>query len=154
MFQAEYNECELLKRAKSSDMSALQALYENNFDCLFRYIKFKTKTIEDAEDICAETFLRAFESIRKFRGQSLFKTYLYSIARNLLKDYYKAKSRTININDADDIAENSESIVQIGQNHELERVRECLKHLNEKESEVLRLRYFAKFSNPIIILPE
>lgn len=48
---------------------------------------------EDVEDLAQETFIRALKGLDLFEGQSSFKTWLFSIATNLVKDHYKAKKR-------------------------------------------------------------
>lgn len=52
-----------------------------------------TTSKEDAEDIAQETFGKAFQKFETFRGDSSFKTWLFSIAANLAKDHLRAKQR-------------------------------------------------------------
>jgi RNA polymerase sigma-70 factor, ECF subfamily len=52
-----------------------------------------TASVQDAEDIVQETYLRAQAKINTFRGESSLKTWLFSIASNLAKDLLKAKRR-------------------------------------------------------------
>lgn len=52
-----------------------------------------TTSKEDAEDIAQETFAKAFQKIDTFRGDSSFKTWLFSIAINLARDHLRAKKR-------------------------------------------------------------
>lgn len=46
------------------------------------------KNREDAEDIFQETFLKAVDNIQKFRGDSLFGTWLYTICVNVVRGKY------------------------------------------------------------------
>ncbi len=48
---------------------------------------------DEAWDISQEAFLRAYRGIKKFRGGSTFKTWLYTIATNLIKNQYRSQSR-------------------------------------------------------------
>lgn len=52
-----------------------------------------TASIQDAEDIVQETYLRAQAKIDTFRGESSLKTWVFSIASNLAKDSLKSKER-------------------------------------------------------------
>lgn len=52
-----------------------------------------TASREDAEDLAQDTFARAHQKIRTFKGQSSFKTWLFAIAANLAKDHLRAKKR-------------------------------------------------------------
>ena len=49
---------------------------------------------EDARDVCQETFLRAFRSIKGFKGQSKFSSWLYRIALNLCRDWIRRERRS------------------------------------------------------------
>lgn len=48
---------------------------------------------EDVEDLVQETFIRGLKGFDSFEGQSSFKTWLFSIATNLVKDHHRAKKR-------------------------------------------------------------
>ena len=59
---------------------------------LFVYAVQKVNHKEIAEDLVQETFLAAFQSKDKFRGDSSEKTYLYSILKRKIIDHYRKKS--------------------------------------------------------------
>ena len=64
------------------------------------YILRITASIEDAEDIVQDTFIKATQKIDLFRGDSSVKTWIFTIASNLAKDNLRAKKRwTENVND-------------------------------------------------------
>src|SRR5258708_26829791 len=48
---------------------------------------------DDAEDLQQESLLRAFTQLESFRGDSSFKTWLFSIATHVCLDYIRAKRR-------------------------------------------------------------
>lgn len=57
------------------------------------FILRMTASVQDAEDIVQDTFLKAREKINTFRGESSLKTWVFSIASNLAKDLLKSKKR-------------------------------------------------------------
>jgi RNA polymerase sigma-70 factor (ECF subfamily) len=62
----------------------------------YRIYKFITRYVRDANlafDITQETFLRAYRSIRSFRGDSAFYTWLYRIAINASKNHLALEAR-------------------------------------------------------------
>jgi RNA polymerase sigma-70 factor (ECF subfamily) len=61
------------------------------FNIAYRFLK----NADDAEDITQEAFLRAFRSIKKFKGQSSFSTWLYRIINNTCIDFVRAKQNKI-----------------------------------------------------------
>jgi RNA polymerase sigma-70 factor (ECF subfamily) len=52
-----------------------------------------TASVQDAEDIFQETYIRARAKINSFRGESSLKTWVFSIASNLARDLLKSKKR-------------------------------------------------------------
>lgn len=52
-----------------------------------------TTSKEDTEDIAQETFAKAFQKFDTFKGNSSFKTWLFSIASNIARDHWRAKKR-------------------------------------------------------------
>ena len=52
-----------------------------------------TASVQDAEDIVQETFLKAHAKLDSFRGDSTLKTWVFSIASNLARDLLRAKKR-------------------------------------------------------------
>lgn len=58
-------------------------------DALFRFALQRVKQFEVAEDLVQETFLAAVQSRDRFKGQSSEKTWLFSILKHKLIDYYR-----------------------------------------------------------------
>ncbi|MBN8580485.1 MAG: sigma-70 family RNA polymerase sigma factor [Anaerolineae bacterium] len=52
-----------------------------------------TASVQDAEDIVQETYLKAHAKIDSFRGESTLKTWVFTIASNLARDLLRAKKR-------------------------------------------------------------
>lgn len=66
----------------------------NDFaDDLFRFALSKTKNKEVSEDLVQDTFIVAVTKLDTFRGESTHKTWLISILRNKIADYYRKKQR-------------------------------------------------------------
>lgn len=76
------NERELIIAAQSGDFDAFSKLIGEHKDKIYRLALKLTNNREDAEDILQDTFLKAIDNIDKFRLESSFGTWLYSIALN------------------------------------------------------------------------
>jgi RNA polymerase sigma-70 factor (ECF subfamily) len=64
------------------------------------YILRITASVEDAEDIVQDTYIKASQKLDTFRGESSVKTWIFTIASNLTKDNLRAKKRwTENVTD-------------------------------------------------------
>lgn len=60
---------------------------------LLRFAKYKVRRREIAEELVQDTFLSAWRSLSGFQGRSSFKTWLMTILKNKIVDYYEASDR-------------------------------------------------------------
>ncbi|MCR4398705.1 MAG: sigma-70 family RNA polymerase sigma factor [Firmicutes bacterium] len=84
---------EMVRRAKAGDRSALEALISANEKRLYNFIYRLTGDPDDAADLTQETFLRVCTSIRYFRGDASFVSWLYRIASNVCVDRARRRAR-------------------------------------------------------------
>lgn len=68
---------------------SLRIYYRTFTPRIFTYIKNKTAAIEDAEEILQDTLLSSIEALRGFSYRSKLSTFLFSIARHKVIDYYR-----------------------------------------------------------------
>jgi RNA polymerase sigma-70 factor (ECF subfamily) len=81
--------------AAQSDPSAFQVLYERHWLFVFRYLRARTATDEDAADLAATTFERALAGVRGYRpGSSGVRAWLLRIARNAAIDASRRRRAT------------------------------------------------------------
>ena len=67
-------------------------LYEYYFPKIYNYISYRLRNQQLAEDLTAETFLKAFDNLDKFQWRNRsFACWLYTIARNQMVDYFRHK---------------------------------------------------------------
>lgn len=93
----------LVQKAKNN-REQYEALYKKYASKVFNYFWYRTSHDKAlSEDLMQETFLKAFQNLQKFRirGYS-YLTYLLTIARHILIDYYR-KSKSTPIEDVGDI---------------------------------------------------
>lgn len=76
------NESELVAAAKAGDISAFETLVSRYERKIYRLAQHITQNNEDAEDVSQEAFLKAFEHLGEFQGNSRFYTWLVRIAVN------------------------------------------------------------------------
>jgi len=84
---------DLVRRAVEGDREAFAVLVKLHQPEIYRFFRRCCRTEEDARDQCQLTFVRAFGNIRKFEGRSSFRTWLFRIATNLSKNYYRDRGR-------------------------------------------------------------
>ncbi|WP_420573286.1 RNA polymerase sigma factor [Kordia sp.] len=73
--------------------SEFEQLFEENQPKLKSFIYRLVTNTEDVEDLSQETFIKAYKNLHKFKGDSTFKTWLFAIANNLIKDHFRAQKR-------------------------------------------------------------
>ncbi len=86
----------LVERAKRGDTRAFEALVDIYKDKIYTYVLRMLRDPAEAEDVAQDAFLRAYQSLPKFRGASSFQTWLYRIASNLVIDSVRRQKRRQN----------------------------------------------------------
>ncbi len=74
------DESQLVARARRGDREAAHALYERHAERVYRLLVRLSGDDDDARDLTQDAFVRAFDRIATFRGDSSFGTWLYRIA--------------------------------------------------------------------------
>jgi len=72
----------LVAASRDGDRAALEALVRSHQDRVYSFAMRMCRNVEDAKDILQDTFLGVIRSIREFREESKFSTWLYRIAAN------------------------------------------------------------------------
>lgn len=94
-------EGDLVERAKAGDMEAFAELVRRYERRIYRMARQITQNDEDAEDVLQESFLKAFEHLDSFQGQSKFYTWVTRIAVNesLMKLRKRKSDRTVSLDE-------------------------------------------------------
>ena len=99
----EHEDAQLIQKAKDGDVEAFGELYERYMESVFRFIYSQTSHRLDAEDLTADVFLRAWQSLPRYKERGFsFSAYLFRIARNVLIDN-RRKRRPVNVVTEDEI---------------------------------------------------
>lgn len=93
--RAEASEERLVQAALQGDRSAFTTLVLRYRDVAFAYAFATLRNREEAEDAAQEAFLRAFQSMNRFRNGSTWGTWMMSILRNHCIDLLRRKSKRV-----------------------------------------------------------
>jgi RNA polymerase sigma-70 factor, ECF subfamily len=142
------NEFKLIEQSLSGDPEAYAALV-NQHQKMIRAVAFRmTGSLDDAEDLAQDAFLRAYQRLGSFDGGSKFSTWLCRIAINLSVDWRRRESRREKVHSkwaADAI---SESRPDNGFPDELSRrVQDALNRLPAKQRATIVLTVYENQSN-------
>lgn len=87
---SELDSYELVALAQSGDRSAFSKLVGCYHNRVYNTIYGLVGNREDADDLTQEAFIRAYRSLSKFQNRSKFYTWVYSIAINCFRDWYRS----------------------------------------------------------------
>lgn len=142
----------LVAAAQAGDADAFGELYRIYYDTVFRFVSYRVSSKVLAEDLAAETFLRALRRIGTFSWQGKdFGAWLVTIARNLIADHYKSSRHRMERFTADgDIFETNE-LAASPEDSVLEQLSNqvllgAVRRLNDQQRECVTLRFLDEMS--------
>src|SRR5260370_35055966 len=108
-------ESALVQRARRGDIAAYDDLVRRYQERIYATVYHMTANHEDANDLAQETFIKGFQALKSFKGDSSFYTWNYRIAVNKTINFLKQrKNRThMSLNDIDFNAENDPDLVAL-----------------------------------------
>jgi|TARA_B100001093_G_C26696093_1_gene956966 RNA polymerase sigma-70 factor (ECF subfamily) len=77
----------LIEKAKNGSEGAFSILVNKYHPRVYASLFSFTKSKEDSEDLSQQTFIKVWQQLKSFRGESAFFTWVYRIAINLAKNY-------------------------------------------------------------------
>ena len=88
-------ESEIIARVLKGDRQAYALLVEEYKGPVFNLAYRMTGTREDADDLTQETFIRAYQNLRRFDQTKKFFTWLYTIGINLIRNHLKKNTKDV-----------------------------------------------------------
>jgi RNA polymerase sigma-70 factor, ECF subfamily len=145
------NELELqnaFEKAQKLDREAFGLIYDHFSEKLYRFIFFRVGHKELAEDILADTFVKAWTKIEQVSNAKAFTSWIYQIAKNNIIDYYRVKKVTIDLEEVVDVLEDASSPIEDA-NLIIEQrvVVELIEHLAPDQQQVIRYKFFEDLEN-------
>lgn len=103
-------EAAIVRKVLGGDANAFETLvleYEKN---VYNIALRMTGNSEDAADMTQEAFIKAYNSLQSFRGDSKFSVWLYRIVSNVCLDFLRSKNRrpTVSLSGEDDDGEDAQ----------------------------------------------
>jgi RNA polymerase sigma-70 factor (ECF subfamily) len=91
-------EDQLIEKAVGRDKEAFACLYDANVELVFKHVFYHIYDRHTAEDITQDVFIKAWKAIPRYvRTGAPFKSWLLTIARNTLNDYYKKNKKILSL---------------------------------------------------------
>jgi RNA polymerase sigma-70 factor (ECF subfamily) len=139
-----------VEAAKRGDPSSWEAAYLAYGRALMGYLVLRLDNRDDAAEALSETFTRAIDKASSFRGDSFsFRSWLFSIARNVSTDQHRFRSRLVVLPDqpdTDDRSQPSGDDIAILR-EDVDALRRGFSRLSTADQEVLWLRVCSGMSS-------
>lgn len=125
----------------------LEQAFDRYYPAVFRFFRYRGADADTANDLAATVFERALMYIHQFDPRKAqIQTWLFTIARNLSINHWKAEKETMPLDD--DLPEEDLPIEElIIQTHDKERVLAALQTLDQRSREILALKFSGELSN-------
>ena len=103
-------EAMIVRKVLQGDVNAFEKLVTEYEKAVYAITQRMTGNAEDAADMTQETFIKAYNSLSSFRGDSKFSVWLYRIANNVCLDFLRSKNRrpTVSLSTEDDDGEETQ----------------------------------------------
>jgi RNA polymerase sigma-70 factor (ECF subfamily) len=131
----------LLERCRSGDERAATMLVRRYAPPLARFVASLGER-QEVDEVVQDTFVRAFASLGGFRGESSLASWLFTIARNLVRDRVRSRARkyrVVPIEEGHAVTENDALDAAVSDETE-RRLGEALEVLSPMQREVFTLR--------------
>lgn len=131
----------LAAKAKAGDTEAFSAIFEIMAPAIYRFLAIRVVNPEDAEDLANQTFLEAWKSLPRYNQKQPFTTWIYTIARYNLIDFYRAHKAQVNLDAVMNLATTTDLEATVDVQMTTDRVLAHLRQLPEMYQTVLQLKF-------------
>ncbi len=146
-----FNEEKYIHQIKNGDSKAFEVLVNQYKNMVFSIALKMVANKENAEEVAQDSFIKVFKSIKNFKGDSKFSTWLYRITYNTSLDYIKKNKKHKQNYNLDEITlnqiiETENALEQLEKEEFKQLIKKCLYQLKEEDQVILTLYYFEDLS--------
>lgn len=136
----------LVIRAKNGNTHAFGELYQRFINKIYRFVYFKVSSREIAQDLSHEIFLKAWHHLHSVNEDS-FPTWIFTIARNKVIDYYRTKKPLGDLNhDIPDPSSNESILDKLHRQTQADQIKAKIKFLKPASQDIILLRIMQELS--------
>ena len=131
----------LIQKMKRGNENAFDLFVRKYYEEILKYCSYHCLDTSYAEDLTQETFLRFFEKLSDYRYMGKTRNYLYTIAGNLCRDYYRKTKESL----PGEYPEDMQSSLHRSETEDILdkiTIEAALNHLPQELREVIFLYYF------------
>ena len=136
-----------IRRILEGDIEVFSLLVSKYQNLVFTICSRVFDNKEEAEDIAQESFIKCYQSLKQFKGESKFSSWLYTITYNTCMNHLKYKKRQTSVEDianvADqDIIEQDHIFAKLEQKEQTNLIQQALSKLELDEQMIIQLYYY------------
>lgn len=140
------NEQYYIQKVKAGEADAFRFLIEKHKTLVYNIALQITRSKEDAEELAQDAFLKAYQKIDSFKGDSKFSTWLYRIAYNLAISKTRKKKLPFSIIEDSEIIDFEARQVytdfeNLENNDKEKQLKRAINQLSPKDSLIIKLFY-------------
>lgn len=137
----------LVDRAVQRDAEAFGALYDVYLQPVYRYLYYRIGNQTEAEDLCEQVFLKAWEAIDRFRWQGKpFAAWLYRLAHNALVDHLRTRKTAASLDDHLNVAR-ADSEQWVLARLDAEELARAMVQITDEQQQVIVLKFMQGLEN-------
>jgi RNA polymerase sigma-70 factor (ECF subfamily) len=131
--------------------NAFSVLVNRYKDLVFTLTLRMLKNREEAEEVAQDSFIKAYKSLNRFKGDSKFSTWIYKIAYNASLDRLKKNKKHYNDVPIDEFTEHQVKTIDnaldnLESKEQTKAIQDCIALLPSEDSFLLTLYYFDEIS--------
>lgn len=141
-------EKEIILSVQKGNTQAFSILVDRHKNMIYSLVYRMVKPEEDAEEVAQDTFLKAFKSIKQFKGNAKFSTWLYKIAYfTAINHLRKNKMLTSQIDMSSFESDDKTAIEALNKADQSHYINLAMDYLKPIERNLITLYYLEEFSN-------
>ncbi len=133
----------LAKRAQAGDKEAFFALYNRYLNKVYNRVKSKIP-LQEAEDVTQDVFIAVARSLKGYKQEARFNTWLYTIVNRQIADFYRRRGRRSSGQENEVDLEVGESVASVLDSQEIDQkllIQRALGTLPEHYQEIILMRF-------------
>ncbi len=138
----------LVAEASAGNEQAYARLYSEYFPKISRFVAYRVSHKETAEDLVAEIFIKAWETLQGSNEISSFNAWIFTIARNKVIDHYRTKKEFTDLFELENLIEYEDGIVEaIDLDIASKKFLQAAEYLAPDQQQVVRLKFLEDLNN-------
>ena len=134
--------------SSARDDTTFTDIYQQHRTQIYRYCLARIGHEEDAQDVTAQVFLKAYRKLSSYRQHVPIIAWLMGITRHQIADYYREHHQHVPLSTIPDIPSSDNTPEEkLEHKHQITRVAQALNALSEDRREAIAMRLFAGLNN-------